>query len=131
MQSKNRQLFTVCMMSSNMLCYTLGLTPCYRGSATVTVFRSPAEFFFHAKWILLGCPKRDPRATPALDEELFGPPLPEEYTDRCGCTYCGGVSQTYISTHFSNYHPKKQVQGEAHKFHGKFEGIRKELYKKT
>jgi hypothetical protein len=86
-------------------------TSYYRsGSSTVTVFRSPAEFFFHAKWILLGCPKPDPEAPLPLDDELFGPPLPEEYTDRCGCTYCARVSQGYISTHFSNYRAKKQMR---------------------
>ncbi|KAF8578703.1 hypothetical protein K439DRAFT_454879 [Ramaria rubella] len=95
-----------------------------RGSYTVTVFRSPAEFFFHAKWILLGCPK--PRPQPSyLHEELFGPPLPEEYTDRCGCTYCSGVSQTYISTNFSHYHPKKRRGTKVEtQIRARFEGIR-------
>ncbi|KAF8497638.1 hypothetical protein JB92DRAFT_3146639 [Gautieria morchelliformis] len=81
-----------------------------RGSSTVTAFRSPAEFIFHAKWILLGCPKpihKKPQASSPLEEELFGDPLPEEYTDRCACKYCAKISQSYISTNFSNYHSKK------------------------
>lgn len=103
-----------------------------RGSTNVHSFRSPAEFFFHAKWLLLGCPKPDPFAPRDLDEELFGPPLPEDYTDRCGCKYCAGVDQTYISTHFSNYSPgqrkgqrtgQKEIKTTKDIFAARFEGM--------
>lgn len=97
-----------------------------RGSATVTVFRSPAEFFFHAKWISLGCPKPDQSSPGDPDEDLFGPPPPEELEDRCGCKYCAGVDQSYISRNFSNYKP--HVKGKVNKqerrtFHARFEGV--------
>jgi len=92
-----------------------------------SVFRSPAEFFLHAKWILLGCPKPDPLAPPHPDEELWGPQLPEEFTDRCGCKYCAGTNQTYISNNFSNYCPQKnkKVRREARSapFVARFEGV--------
>jgi len=80
------------------------------GSKTAAVFRSPAEFFFHAKWILLGCPT--PGSVPGHNEELWGPALPEEITDRCACTYCAGTSQEYISKNFSNYTPSKRAHKE-------------------
>ncbi|KAF8520460.1 hypothetical protein BU17DRAFT_65464 [Hysterangium stoloniferum] len=92
------------------------------GSKVGAVFRSPAEFFFHAKWILLGCPT--PGSVPGHNEELWGPALPEEITDRCACTYCAGTSQEYISMNFSNYKPSKRAHKEeaSDRIHVRFEG---------
>lgn len=77
-----------------------------RGSTTAAPFRSPAEFFFHAKWILEGCPKPD--VPSQFDEGLWGKPLPEDFIDQCGCTYCAKTPQDYISRTYSNYIPAKK-----------------------
>ncbi|TDL26161.1 hypothetical protein BD410DRAFT_784212 [Rickenella mellea] len=71
---------------------------CYLyGSANVTVFRSAAEFFFHAKWIVDGCQygnNRKPRA--------------------CGCKYCDPTAnQAEISAKWDNRHPKQKSLGRS------------------
>lgn len=77
----------------------------------MTKFRSPAEFLFHAKWLLLGMPT--PETVPQEekhDEELWGKPLPEEVNDRCMCKYCGKTKQKYISENFTIYTPSKTLK---------------------
>jgi len=53
------------------------------GSKTVSSFRSPQEFFLHARWLMMGAEK-DPEGYPA-----------------CECKYCGGTrSQMDIDKEF-------------------------------
>ncbi|EIN11838.1 hypothetical protein PUNSTDRAFT_119065 [Punctularia strigosozonata HHB-11173 SS5] len=62
-------------------------TDCYLcGSLTVNRFRSPAEFFFHAKWLAEGKPTTSSGRT------------------TCQCTYCDNTrTQGEISATYSNY----------------------------
>ncbi|KIJ49613.1 hypothetical protein M422DRAFT_777542 [Sphaerobolus stellatus SS14] len=99
------------------------------GSRTVHLFRSPAEFFFHAKWLMQGMPVPKTDSAPVQhDEELFGDVLPEDLDDRCMCVYCykykftPNNGQEYISRNYSNYKPKKG-KVEERPIQARFEGL--------
>lgn len=61
------------------------------GSRTVFHFRSPAEFFFHAAWLMAGMPVHD------------------DGRPNCLCKYCGGTDQGVISETFSAYHRASRI----------------------
>lgn len=64
------------------------------GSLSVHCFRSPQEFGFHAKWLMLGKPLT-----------LDGRP-------DCRCTYCSGVEQGKISEeYFGRKKPERRGSG--------------------
>jgi hypothetical protein len=68
--------------------------PTFAGSKTASRFRSPAEFFFHAKWLADGMPVTSSGAS------------------ECECTYCDrSRTQGEISTVYSNYTKSKRKRG--------------------
>ncbi|EIM87846.1 uncharacterized protein STEHIDRAFT_120118 [Stereum hirsutum FP-91666 SS1] len=64
------------------------------GSLSVHCFRSPQEFGFHAKWLMLG------------------KPLTNDGRPDCRCTYCSGVEQGKISEeYFGRKKPERRGSG--------------------